>query len=415
MGIEMKSGDVFIFDETGNLKSKYERQSLGTGSIFDEKWLQKVLFENIELIKVCDPVYDKVKIVPLCRELTLNDGIRNLFLDVLAVTETGRLVLIECKLWKNPQARREVLAQTLEYATLMQKLSYSDLAAKLKKHIHSGSEDPISYRLREAGLNFDESLLINRLSENIKQGDFHLIIAGDGIRGDLFNLVNSSVISGMTADLSLLEIAVHKSSDGEIILCPSVPSETETIKRTVLLSAEGMPAIIEEDLEIQTEGATTSGVSRPMHKEVKQSNTLFWQKAIAQITFEHPDQEPLRRGGNNWCKASMPEPLKWITAYRSKDRIGIFLRITGDRIDFYEQFFRDRMGALKAEISPDIRIELPDDKDDGWSAAFFLSLRVDNIDTLDPRTENRQLEWYTEHLNKYVNYLRPLVSQLPKN
>ena len=136
MGIEMKSGDVFIFDETGKLKSKYERESLGTGSIFDEKWLQKVLFENIELIKVCDPVYDKVKIVPLCRELTLNDGIRNLFLDVLAVTETGRLVLIECKLWKNPQARREVLAQTLEYATLMQKLSYSDLAAKLKKHIH---------------------------------------------------------------------------------------------------------------------------------------------------------------------------------------------------------------------------------------------------------------------------------------
>ena len=40
----MKSGDVFIFDELGKLKSKYERQSLGAGSPFDEKWLQKVLF-----------------------------------------------------------------------------------------------------------------------------------------------------------------------------------------------------------------------------------------------------------------------------------------------------------------------------------------------------------------------------------
>jgi len=410
----MKSGGVFTFDEAGELKSKFERLSLGGSSAFDEKWLQKVLFENIELITVSDPVYDRIRVVPLCRELTLNDGLRNLFLDVLAVTETGRLVLIECKLWKNPQARREVLAQTLEYATLMQKLSYSDLAAKLKKHINSGTEDPISYRLREAGLEFDESLFIDRVSENIKQGDFHLIIAGDGIRGDLFNLVNSSVMSGMTADLSLLEIAVHKNTEGEIILCPSIPSETETIKRTVLLSTEGMPAIIEEDLEAQTEGASKSGSSRPMHQDVKQTNTLFWQKAISQITFEHPDQEPLRRGGNNWCKVSMPDPLKWITAWRSKDKIGIFLRIAGDDVEFYQQFFSDRMNSLKAEISPDIRIELPEGKD-GWAEAFFLSLRLDAVDTLNPETEKRQLEWYTEYLNRYVNYLRPLANQLPMN
>ena len=410
----MKSGGVFTFDESGELKSKFERLSLGGGSAFDEKWLQKVLFENIELITVSDPVYDKIRVVPLCRELTLNDGFRNLFLDVLAVTETGRLVLIECKLWKNPQARREVLAQTLEYATLMQKLSYSDLAAKLKKHIDSGTEDPISYRLREAGLDFDESLFIDRVSENIKQGDFHLIIAGDGIRGDLFNLVNSSLMSGMTADLSLLEIAVHKNCEGEIILCPSIPSETETIKRTVLLSTEGMPAIIEEELEAQSEGASKSGSSRPMQQEVKQTNTLFWQKAISQITFEHPDQEPLRRGGNNWCKVSMPDPLKWITAWRSKDKIGIFLRIAGDDVEFYQQFFSDRMNSLKAEISPDIRIELPEGKD-GWAEAFFLSLRLDDIDTLNPATEKRQLEWYTEYLNRYVNYLRPLANELPTN
>jgi hypothetical protein len=151
-----------------------------------------------------------------------------------------------------------------------------------------------------------------------------------------------------------------------------------------------------------------------MHKEVKQTNTLFWQKAISQITFEHPDQEPLRRGGNNWCKVSMPDPLKWITAWRSKDKMGIFLRVTGENIDFYEQFFSERLDALRAEISTEIRMELPEGKD-GWAEAFFLSLRVDNVDTLDPSTENRQLEWYTEYLNKYVNYLRPLVNQLPTN
>lgn len=408
----MKSGGVFTVDEAGKLITKFERLSLGGNSSFDEKWLQKVLFENIELIKVSDPVYDKITVIPLCRELTLNDGIRNLFLDVLAVTETGRLVLIECKLWKNPQARREVLAQTLEYGTLMQKLSYSDLAAKLKKHISSGTEDPIAHRLRKAGLEFDESLLIDRVSENIKQGNFHLIIAGDGIRGDLFNLVNSRLMSGMTADLSLLEIAVHKNSAGEIILCPSIPSETETIKRTVLISTEGMPAVIEEELEDQSEGVSSSGLSRPMNEEVKQANTLFWQKAISQITFEHPDQEPLRRGGNNWCKAALPDPLKWITAWRSKDKIGIFLRLARDDIEFYQQFFSDRIVSLREEISPAIRIETPEGKD-GWGDALFLSIRLDDIDTLNPDTETFQIEWYNEYLNKYVNYLRALLNQLP--
>lgn len=407
----MKSGAVFSFTEDGNLKSKFLRLSFGGGSAFDEKWLQKVLFENIELIKVSDPVYDRIRIIPLCRELTLHDGIRNLFLDVLAITETGRLILIECKLWKNPQARREVLAQTLEYASLMQKLSYSDLAAKLKKHIKSGADDPIAHRLREAKLIFDESLLIDRVSENIKQGDFHLIIAGDGIRGDLVNLVNSNLMSGMTADLSLLEVAIHKNSLGEIILYPSIVSETETIKRTVLMSTDGMPAVIEEDFEAQSQGLTSSAVSRPMRNEVKQTNTLFWQKAISQIAFEHPDQEPLRRGGNNWCKLSMPEPLRWITAWRSKDKIGIFLRVAGDDAEFFHKFFNERIDALKEEISPEIRIELPEDKN-GWAEAFFLSLRLDNVDTLNQATEDRQIEWYAEYLNKFVNYLRPLTSQL---
>lgn len=39
---------------------------------------------------------------------------------------------MECKLWRNPQARREVLAQILEYASLLRGWSYGDLTARLK-------------------------------------------------------------------------------------------------------------------------------------------------------------------------------------------------------------------------------------------------------------------------------------------
>jgi len=410
----MKSGDIYVFSQDGDLISKYDRQNLGNDSLFDEKWLQEVIFQNIDLIKVSDPIYEKVRVIPLCRELTLNDGIRNLFLDILAITETGRLILIECKLWKNPQARREVLAQTLEYASLMQRLSYSDLAAKLKKHISSGHHDPISQAFKLAGIEINESLLIDRIMENMKRGDFHLIIAGDGIRGDLVNLVNSTIMSGMTADLSLLEISVHKNTAGEILLSPAVPSETETVTRTVLLSAEGMPAIIEEEIEPQIGSSPPQSVLRPMQKEVKEANSAFWTRAINTITFDHPDQEPLRRGGNNWCKAILPGPFKWITAWRSKNQIGVFLRINNDETSFYQTFFEDRLENMKAELSPEIRIESPEGKD-GWAEALFVSVRLDDIDTLDVSTEDLQLKWLSEHLNRFVNYIRPVINELPNH
>jgi hypothetical protein len=59
------------------------------------------------------------------------------------VSPTGRLVLIEYKLWRNPGSRREVVAQLFEYASLMSRLTYSDLEAKLKHTRGLTGENPI--------------------------------------------------------------------------------------------------------------------------------------------------------------------------------------------------------------------------------------------------------------------------------
>ena len=411
----MKSGDIFAISEDGELLERFVRRPLNVGAQFDEKWLQEVLFANIDLIQPTDASYDRIQLVPLCRELNLNDGIRNLFLDILAITETGKLILIECKLWKNPQARREVLAQAFEYASLLQSLSYSDLSSKLRRHINSGSEDPIIFALRSAGISVDESLLISRIDQGMKKGNFHVVIAGDGIRTDLVNLVNSPAMTGMTADLSLLEISVHQDGEGKTLLTPSVPQEIETVTRTVLISTEGMPVSIEEDeSEINPLPNQASPTQRRMKEEKKELNTLFWQKAIEEIKFSHPDQDPLRRGGSNWCKALLPAPLKWITAWRSKDQIGVFLRIDGEDIPKYKVFFEERLDLMREEISSDISVNIPAEGSDDWSTALFLSVNYSEIDVYDPNTMDHQIEWLAEHLDKFINYIRPLVNQLPK-
>ena len=397
----MRTGDLFVFSGNDTLKERFKKRQLDSDLPFDEKWLQTTIYHNIELLEATDPTYEKIRIVPLCREFALLSGIRNLYLDILAVSETGRLVLVECKLWKNPQARREVLAQAFEYGSLMQSLSYSDLAAKLKKHIKSGNEDPIAYTLRASGIEFDEALLIDRIATGLKIGDFHIIIAGDGIRTELIDLVNSQTLSGMTANLSLLELAVHENEEGTILLSPAIPYETKTIKRKVLISAEGSPVPIEQD--------ESDVPSYDNNKKIK--NRLFWDEAIKQIKFDHPDQQALeKRSDNNWCATELPDPLRWLTAFRSNEnRIGVFLRIRGENAHQYEIYFKPLLKAMREEISPAIKMELQDK-----TSSLDILVEKNDVDIYSPETTECQIKWLGTHLNKFVNFLRPLIKEMPR-
>ena len=49
-------------------------------------------------------------LTPLCTELRTEAGA----LDIAFINQFGRLTLVECKLWRNPEARRKVVAQALD-------------------------------------------------------------------------------------------------------------------------------------------------------------------------------------------------------------------------------------------------------------------------------------------------------------
>src|SRR6516225_9199801 len=48
--------------------------------------------------------------------------------------------LVECKLWKNPEARRQVVAQTLDYVSALSRWSYADLQAKVAAALRKARE-----------------------------------------------------------------------------------------------------------------------------------------------------------------------------------------------------------------------------------------------------------------------------------
>ena len=95
-----------LLNETQNTPATVlERVPLGLPNRkFDEKWLQGLLFSHPELIPILEIIPGTIGFAPVCRELSLPKAGVLVFLDILGVTAEGRLVLIECKLWRNPHA-----------------------------------------------------------------------------------------------------------------------------------------------------------------------------------------------------------------------------------------------------------------------------------------------------------------------
>ena len=104
--------------------------SSSSGELFSEKWLQNALFENPQCLPVREIDPHIGKLIPVCTEIETGAGTA----DILYVTPTGQIVLVETKLWRNPEARREVVAQILDYAKQLTTWTYEDLARRLSEN-----------------------------------------------------------------------------------------------------------------------------------------------------------------------------------------------------------------------------------------------------------------------------------------
>ena len=94
--------------------------------LYAESWLQELLQNHPELLPVEEFEEAFSHITPIGREIPTKAGpIDNLF-----ISEQGCLVLVETKLWRNPEAKREVLAQVIDYAAEVSKWSFGELDEK---------------------------------------------------------------------------------------------------------------------------------------------------------------------------------------------------------------------------------------------------------------------------------------------
>jgi hypothetical protein len=105
-------------------------------------------------------------------------------LDNFLITGRGEIVLVECKLWRNPEARRKVVGQILDYASEIATWDYEQLDTAVR-HARPApgfsKESPLFDRIKDTD-GFDEHRFIDAVIRNLRRGRFLLLVVGDGIR-----------------------------------------------------------------------------------------------------------------------------------------------------------------------------------------------------------------------------------------
>lgn len=161
-----------LLDDDGELE-KGTRVYLGDLKGKNEAWLRDTLFANPEIIPIddIDPTFGPL--VPLCKELRTEVG----QIDALFINERGRLTIVECKLWKNPQARREVVAQTLDYVSALSAWSYADLQRQVAAAIGRQGNIPFELVRKHTDTRLKEQEFVDRQSI-VEGGSFSSSLGG---------------------------------------------------------------------------------------------------------------------------------------------------------------------------------------------------------------------------------------------
>lgn len=359
-----------------------------------EAALQQLIHENPSCLPIVeiDPLFCGA--VPICTELNTPAGP----IDNFMVTKTGLPVLVECKLWRNPEMRRQVVSQILDYAKELSRWSSSDLQREASRRL-GRTGNALLDLVREAGHEVDEAEFNDALTANLRRGRFLLLIVGDGIREGVEAITEYlQVHAGLHFTLGLVELPIFSMSNGDRLVVPRVLARTQLITRTVIAVPDGFMV---RDQDSEADSDTEEQID-----ELGADRKAFWTEFVMGLHLDDPEQQAPRASSQGFITLPMPVPSgsAWITIFRNvrDERVGLFLSYTRNTPG-------ERIVRRVVEVWSEIRDEL-----DGSAILFEDNLGRPLIhDSLVAGSfsvrENRDaaLVWLRQRLNDFVNVLRP--------
>jgi len=381
--------------------SKLEKIPLSSnkdGNGYDEEWIQKIAFKHPECLPVSEVDSTFRDIIPVCMELSTPVGP----IDALYITAQGQLVLLEAKLWRNPEARRAVVGQILDYAKEFTRWSYEDLQRKVSQR--TGIKGNVLYQKASKNMpDLDEADFVDNVTRSLTRGDFLLLIVGDGIREGVEAIADYlDRYAGINFTLGLIELGVYSINDNKKLIQPRLLAKTTVFKRTVIEIA-GAKATIKED------GA-----------EIEESNELiedrkfylgFWTALLDKIDLDDPSQ-PRPTTIPKSPNIAFPMPPSgnqaWLTVFLSgsTNEVGVFLTFTrGELANHFYQALLEEQDAIGDEIGIPL-----DWQSDGKK--HTITSRSNCTDIRSDANREELLGNFADTVNRFVNTFRPRLQSL---
>lgn len=192
--------DLFQLRRNGNPSPlPVLRRVSAKGLDLKESWFRDAIFAEPELVVGPCRAAGRVEAdeiwLPWRTEVNFGSGP----IDVLLVSSYGRIGIVETKLSYNPQKRREVVAQVLDYA-----LSLQDVDREALPNLPDSPDAPL-----------EEDLV-----ECLNAGRFLLVIAGDALDPRALRLSQSMLARHLTSewDLAMVDLNVYRRPDDNDLL-----------------------------------------------------------------------------------------------------------------------------------------------------------------------------------------------------
>ena len=235
---------------------------------FSERELQVILARHPQLLPVAhfDPLFGP----PVCigREVGTGAGP----LDLLYVSPSGYLTVVETKLWKSSEARRQVVAQIIDYTRRIVRWDYSHLEQAFLEYARQygvAQRGLIPYVADHSDEDLDEMAFTDAINRNLRLGRLLLLIVGDGIREGVEEMTAYlQDAPNLQFTLGLVEIGCYGVTAG-----PGAPS-TLLVPRVVMRTAEVTRAIVQIEMSEEAARRITVTTATPPAEGERDRTTL---------------------------------------------------------------------------------------------------------------------------------------------
>lgn len=368
-----------------------------------EDWLQNLIYENPMCLPIDQIDAGYLPLVPLCREMQTGAGP----IDVVFATPTGRLVVLEAKLWRNPEARRKVVGQILDYAKELRGWSYDDLQRAVNQRCPHISGENAPYELvAKAHPDTDEASFVDGIERSLRTGQFLLLVVGDGIREGVAGIAEYlQEATSLDFSFGLVELSIYEAGDGKRLILPRVLTRTVTVQRSVVRLMDGALTMEEEEPSEET----------GPENDAKQYCLSFWSDYLSKLELD--DKEQRRPNPRPIGYVTLPMPPSgsqaWLCcySYQAGQSAGIFINFA--KGSFGQMAYQSLLGQ-KEQILEELgvnELQWEPDAERGGS----ICARRQFADVRDPDAREEILTFLADMTNRFVNAFRPRLMKLAED